>query len=170
MPNPDALLLKKFFVDGWFIREWFIDSRELHTVPQISVTDYKSYFKMYMKEKLKDLYYYNSGPVAGRPRMFEFIHENIDRWQLVYNELCDREGKYDEINALNEILKNDILYMPGWWLTLGPPPHPWYPVPDPDPWYTQPQPNPTPTRTHSRIHRCCRRIVRALGRLHPQAR
>ena len=59
MPNPDALLLKKFFFDGWFVSEWFIDSIELHTVPQISVTDYKSYFKMYMKEKLKDLYYYN---------------------------------------------------------------------------------------------------------------
>jgi len=133
MPNPDALLLKKFFFDGWFISEWFIDSIELHTVPQISVTDYKSYFKMYMKEKLKDLYYYYLS-VGGRKRMYEFIHENIDRWQLVYNELCDREGKYDEINALNEILKNDILYMPGWWLTLGPPPHPWYPVPGPDPW------------------------------------
>ena len=36
MPNPDALLLKKFFFDGWFVGEWFIDSRELHTVPQIS--------------------------------------------------------------------------------------------------------------------------------------
>ena len=124
MPNPDALLLKKFFFDGWFISEWFIDSIELHTVPQISVTDYKSYFKMYMKEKLKDLYYYYLS-VGGRKRMYEFIHENIDRWQLVYNELCDREGKYD------------ILYMPGWWVTLGPPAHAWYPEPGPDPWNPQ---------------------------------
>jgi hypothetical protein len=128
MPNPDALLLKKFFFDGWFVSEWFIDSIELHTVPQISVTDYKSYFKIYMKEKLKDLYYYYS-TVEGRKRMYDFIHENIDRWQLVYNALCDREGKYDEVNALNKILKNDILYRPMWWVTLGPPSHPWYPQP-----------------------------------------
>ena len=134
MPNPDALLLKKFFFDGWFVGEWFIDSIELHTVPQISVTDYKSYFKIYMKEKFKYLNYYNSGPVEGRPRMYEFIHENIDKWQLVYNELCNREGKYDEVNALNEILKNDILYMPGKWIILSPPEHPWYPEPDSGPW------------------------------------
>jgi hypothetical protein len=138
MPNPDALLLKKFFFDGWFVREWFIDSIELHTVPQISVTDYKSYFKMYMKEKLKDLYYYYC-TVEGRKRMYDFIHENIDRWQLVYNELCDREGKYDEVNALNKILKNDILYMPGYYLTPTNPSAEWYPQPDPDPWYPQPQ-------------------------------
>ena len=85
-----------------------------------------------MKEKLKELYH-DYCTVECKTRLYDFIHENIDKWQLVYNELCDREGKYDEINALNEILKNDILYMPGWWLTMGPPPHPWTPVPDPDP-------------------------------------
>jgi len=139
MPNPDALLLKRFFFDGWFVREWFIDSIELHTVPQISVADYKSYFKMYMEEKRKDLYYYYC-TVEGKTRLYEFIHENIDRWQKVYNELCDREGKYDEINALNEILKK-FLYMPGYFVTLGPPSQepepPWYPDTDPDPWYPQ---------------------------------
>ena len=138
MPNPDVLLLKKFFFDGWFVREWFIDSIELHTVPRISVTDYKSYFTIYMKEKLKDCYYYYSGPVEGRSRMYDFIHENIDKWQKVYNELCNREGKYDEINALNNILKK-FLYMPGYFLTLGPPEEPWYPDTDPDPWHPQPQ-------------------------------
>ena len=136
MPNPDALLLTKFFVDGWFVGEWFINDIELHTVPQISVADYKSYFKIYMKEKQKELYH-DYCTVEGRKRMYDFIHENIDKWQKVYNELCDREGKYDEINALNNILKHDILYMPGWWVTLGPPSHPWYPEPDPDPWHPE---------------------------------
>ena len=164
MPNPDALLLKKFFVDGWFIGEWFINNTELHTVPQISVADYKSYFKIYMKEKRKELYH-DYCTVEGKTRLYDFIHENIDKWQKVYNELCNREGKYDEVNALNEILKNDILYMPGWWITLGPPEHPWYPVPGPDPWHPHGRLEPPPTRTHSRIHRCCRRIVRALCQL-----
>ena len=140
MPNPDALLLKKFFFDGWFVREWFIDidSTELHTVPQISVTDYKSYFTIYMKEKLKDNCY-NDGTVEGRSRMYDFIHENIDKWQLVYNALCDREGNYDlKKSALNKILKK-ILYIPGYFLGPGRQDHPWYPDSYPDPWHPQPQ-------------------------------
>ena len=119
MPNPDALLLKKFFFDGWFVREWFIDidSTELHTVPRISVTDYKSYFTIYMKEKLKDCYYYYSGPVEGRSRMYDFIHENIDKWQLVYNALCDRDSTDGQVNALNDIL-DDMFAVPGYFVTL----------------------------------------------------
>ena len=135
MPNPDALLLKKFFVDGWFVREWFIDSIELHTVPQISVTDYKSYFKTYMKEKRKELYH-DYCTVEGKTRLYDFIRENIDKWQKVYNELCDREGKYDEINELNNILKK-FLYMPGYFLTPTTPQPPWYPESDPDPRHPQ---------------------------------
>ncbi len=115
MPNPDAILLKKFF-DGWFIREWFNDNGELHTVPQISVTEYKRYFTLYMKEIL-DYNSYHHGSVEGRSRMDDFIREHKDRWQLVYVALCDRDSTDGQVNALNDIL-DDMFAVPGYFVTL----------------------------------------------------
>ena len=115
MPNPDAILLKKFF-DGWVVREWFNDNGELHTVPQISVTEYKSYFTLYMKEILRD-YNYHNGTVEGRSRMYDFIHEHIDKWQIIHNALCDRDSTDGQVNALNDIL-DDMFAVPGYFVTL----------------------------------------------------
>ena len=111
MPNPDAILLKKFF-DGWVVREWFNSYGGLHTVPQISVNEYKSYFTIYMREKL-NYYCYHHGSVTGRDRMYNFIREHIEKWQIVHDVLCQREHTYDQVNALNDILELDILYIPG---------------------------------------------------------
>tara|TARA_B100001964_G_C13966427_1_gene479953 strand:- start:83 stop:721 length:639 start_codon:yes stop_codon:yes gene_type:complete len=128
-PNPDEILLKKFF-DGWFIREWFNprprrahephtariyrdcrnvrgdvnDNGDLHTVPQISVNEYERYYTLSMKEKL------NGGDpkrplgVKGRDRMYGFIHEHIDKWQIVYDALCKRDGQVSHKLSENVIV------------------------------------------------------------------
>jgi hypothetical protein len=119
MPNPDAILLKKFF-DGKVIREWFYFYGGLHTLPKISVKEYKSYFTLYMKQKL-DYYCYYYGGVTGRDRMYKFICElgadgrqHIDRWQVVHDALCNRDRTYDPVSpSLDDILEFDVLALPG---------------------------------------------------------
>ena len=123
MPNPDAMLLKKFFFDGFdmpagFVREWFNNNGDLHTVPQISVNEYERYFIEYMKEALRDFTYHYGG-VTGRDRMYDFVSDNIDRWQVVHNALCDRDRTYGPVSAsLNDILEFDVLFLPGRFVVL----------------------------------------------------
>jgi len=118
MPNPDAILLKKFFFDDWFVPEWFNNNGDLHTVPQISVNEYERYFIEYMKEALGDFTYHH-GSVEGRHRMFDFVYNNMYSWQVVHDALCDRDRTYGPVSAsLNDILEFDVLALPGSFVVL----------------------------------------------------